>query len=998
MVRTKKTRPQNLSARQENNYKKFTVERLAERIFVTFPRVISFSHRNLSSLRHPYLPLALESVRDMASNQNGIVNGLLEALLESQQESEKWGRVEQMFDTKMDNEDLDSRRTSVMLSFDVTSKIEALWAIAQGGKESSLLSMENYHYLQQFLYSAVFELDDVSLIPATLNATKDDYDFDSRGRDGVTFEAFAVSMLEFADNWTPSRETRDYVSFLQSIINKKVPPREMRDPSEKPPFTLPKKPYFSGGLLAKRSVNGYIEYYKCDLLSCCCHITDSQFLLPRKPYSKGWLGAFQQQKVKSTYVLYTPIPTAVLILAIALCCIPLGVVEIVYSKRAKIIQYRYDSINHYAFEMSEGSSHAHSFMFNGQTYSMGSTTFLKFELKETLAAPVLLMYHLKGFHQNYRNYLISKDAEQLYGRSTKIISDCRPFKYPGEFQGDTVEGYYSPCGSIAWSLFNDSFALYRLASNSFDGSTIPADSVLICDGAQFDEDGNSLLQDTNKCTKKGIALESSVFSIREPSTDTDNSGPIWMAGGNPSSDDPFLKGGFYYKEPGHLIPAAVDEDFIVWSESALLPDFYNIYRVIHADLEAGHYLFDITELYQFPGEKHVALATRNWLGGNHLALGIITLVLGGLAFISSLVIVLLRYPFATQLHNVSTTKCLQAYKHLQLTRLLGFFPYLFNFSYAWVAQTDVMSWNAYIDVLLNSQHMHSATLIGLADGSYWAFGGTEIPQPQEVQQLMEYVTTPAQTLKSGIVVNGVKYFGLQHGFDGESRYLIFKKGCAGGCICTTNQLFICAVYGPECHLTDGTDPFSLHRLREPTQATAELVNPADCHSTPRFVLWVRLLGALVADANNHVQVMNVLHEPSHDRNSLPRFPSLLLYLAILLTHALDALRSKMMNHGFSPPLHPCSRSMSCRCGAGMCFMCSRTCLACNSLVCPRCIALNMTHCIFCCHAFFRTYRQKFIFQCTSVSVPFQDQKEPKRKQQQHMKKIMERSNNPRTTL
>lgn len=262
---SRKNQRKGSTSKNEISYKKYTVERLAERIFVSFPRVISFSHRNLSSLRHPFLSLAVESVRAMTSNHSSYISGLLEALLESQQEADKWGRVELMFDSQMHNPDLDSRRSNVMLSFEVTSKIEALWSIALGGKSSNLLTEDSYQYFQQFLYFYVFGVDDVSLIPATLSATKEDFEFDSRGREGVTFEAFAVSMMEFVDNWTNTRETRDYVLFLEGIVNKAIPPREIPDPEEKPPLTLPKNPCFSGGLLGKRSVNGYVEYYKCEL-------------------------------------------------------------------------------------------------------------------------------------------------------------------------------------------------------------------------------------------------------------------------------------------------------------------------------------------------------------------------------------------------------------------------------------------------------------------------------------------------------------------------------------------------------------------------------------------------------------------------------------------------------------------------------------------------------------------------------------------------------------
>lgn len=250
--------------RDDNNYKKYNVERLAERVFVSCPRVISFSHRGLCSVRHPFLPLVMDSLPDSPAYQKkSLVDGLLAALLESQQETEKWSRVEQMFDSKMHYSDLDTKRNDIMLSYPVTSKIEALWTIALNGKHSTVLTEESYHLFHQLLYAIVFKTDDRSLKPATIGAIKEDYEYDTRGREGVSFESFSISILEFADNWTPSREVRDYVSFLENIVCVLRPPHETPDAPEVEKVSIPDAAYFSSALLSKRLVNGRIEYYKC---------------------------------------------------------------------------------------------------------------------------------------------------------------------------------------------------------------------------------------------------------------------------------------------------------------------------------------------------------------------------------------------------------------------------------------------------------------------------------------------------------------------------------------------------------------------------------------------------------------------------------------------------------------------------------------------------------------------------------------------------------------
>lgn len=248
---------------KETNYKKYTVESLTERVFVSVPRVISFSHRRLTSLRHPFLPLAVECVQSKAKNTSYYIGKLLEALLESNNEVEKWNRVEYMFDSQMHNEDLDKKRTALLLSVDITIKIEALWTIAlRGKKDNRILSEENYQHFHQFLYFSMFSIEDLSLVPGLIGPIKEDFEFDCGGGEGVTFEAFAVSMLEFADNWTVSRAPSDYALFLDNIAKKALPFKDVSF-TPKPEYKVPPNVYFSGGLLGKRSANNYVEYYKC---------------------------------------------------------------------------------------------------------------------------------------------------------------------------------------------------------------------------------------------------------------------------------------------------------------------------------------------------------------------------------------------------------------------------------------------------------------------------------------------------------------------------------------------------------------------------------------------------------------------------------------------------------------------------------------------------------------------------------------------------------------
>lgn len=129
-----------------------------------------------------------------------------------------------------------------------------------------------------------------------------------------------------------------------------------------------------------------------------------------------------------------------------------------------------------------------------------------------------------------------------------------------------------------------------------------------------------------------------------------------------------------------------------------------------------------------------------------------------------------------------------------------------------------MSWQEYIDgSLIGSGHMHSAAIVGLADGSYWAYGGTYIPQPDEVAQILKILKEPSLIFSGGVTIAGQKFLGLRS----DNNHMIFKKGAAGGCVYVSNQAAVIGVYG---------DPAGDNELLK-KDASGNAVNPADCNAT-----------------------------------------------------------------------------------------------------------------------------------------------------------------------
>ena len=81
---------------------------------------------------------------------------------------------------------------------------------------------------------------------------------------------------------------------------------------------------------------------------------------------------------------------------------------------------------------------------------------IQFEIPDDLKPPVLFYYRLTNFYQNHRRYVKSLDTDQLLGHAVPAntigSSACDPLR------NDKNGKPYYPCGLIANSLFNDSFA------------------------------------------------------------------------------------------------------------------------------------------------------------------------------------------------------------------------------------------------------------------------------------------------------------------------------------------------------------------------------------------------------------------------------------------------------------------------------------------------------------------------------------------------------------
>lgn len=211
---------------EEEAKKGLLIASYAEHVFMKAARSIPFTHRTLLSLRHPFT----EHLRGRALKRTGgtkaegtvQVNFLLRELMRVETVVDQWKRVGDIFDAKADVATFDETREAMCVSSAITVAIEALWgAIPKARPET--LDEAAYHAFHCGLASWLFRVEDMGLLSVLAPAFHADYMVDAGDGEGVTFPAFALSMLELADNWVASRDIAEMTRLLQDARTHAVP-------------------------------------------------------------------------------------------------------------------------------------------------------------------------------------------------------------------------------------------------------------------------------------------------------------------------------------------------------------------------------------------------------------------------------------------------------------------------------------------------------------------------------------------------------------------------------------------------------------------------------------------------------------------------------------------------------------------------------------------------------------------------------------------------------
>lgn len=210
-----------------------TIESLGERVFLTSPRMFSFSHRCATSVRHPFVPSAVTTLtaeaeqRSAASKKGGGMSTTAKAERMSEYfadstEEDKWKAVAKMLDSVLFEKDISQRRQLAIENATLRRALETWWCKA-GGTPTRGITEESYKHIHNLVYRDLLNVNDVCMHGIITKSISHDWQWDSAGKGEVDFGRWYMSLLEIADNWVASCDGEQYGQFLVGLGQRVLP-------------------------------------------------------------------------------------------------------------------------------------------------------------------------------------------------------------------------------------------------------------------------------------------------------------------------------------------------------------------------------------------------------------------------------------------------------------------------------------------------------------------------------------------------------------------------------------------------------------------------------------------------------------------------------------------------------------------------------------------------------------------------------------------------------